>query len=121
MRKIVLCIVSVFILSGCSTIDTVKRYWPRSHDPVMFQQLVNLAVAVDQQNCEQPTWAPLVVDSERLARYAEWREDPQAANLRGLRNHLENLSRGGSRSYCEIGRNLARQRISITRTAWKGR
>lgn len=116
-----LLIVLVGMLSGCSSLDTVRQYWPRAHDPVMFRQLVDLDIAVEQQNCQDPMWAQLVLDSERLARYAEWRSDPQAANLRGLRNHLERLNQGGSRSYCEIGRNLARQRIQIARNAWKGR
>jgi uncharacterized protein YceK len=44
-----LLLVAVIALSGCSTI---KEYWPRPHDPVMFNQLVAVDLAVEKQNCE---------------------------------------------------------------------
>jgi hypothetical protein len=46
MKKL-LALLFVISLSGCTTIDTVKKYWPRDHDPVMFNQLVTASIAID--------------------------------------------------------------------------
>ena len=119
MNKIAL--VFLIALSGCSTIQDIKQYWPKAHDPVQFGRLVDLDVGIEQQNCDTPTWAAFSVDTEKLARYAEWRNDPQAANLRGLQKHVDRMSQGGSKILCEIGKKTARQRIEAARSAWKGR
>ena len=50
MKKLLL-VISLAALTGCSTvnttIDTVKEYWPKSHDPVMFDKLVRLNIEVN--------------------------------------------------------------------------
>ena len=117
MKKIIL-ITSFIALTGCSTI---KEYWPRAHDPVMFNNLVAVDVGVDRQNCEQPTWKDIEPLAEQLARYAEWRHDPQATNLRGLQKHIERMGQGGSKMFCELGKKTARQRIEAAKSAWEGR
>lgn len=118
MRKFLILLAFLF-LSGCGTLDTVRKYWPRSHDPVMFKQLVDLDISIEKQKCSDAAWQSLILDAERLARYAEWRRDPQAENLRGLEKHIEKLSSSSSPAFCEIGKNLARQRIAATRRAWE--
>lgn len=115
--KHLIIISSLALLSGCSTIDTVKKYWPRSHDPVMFNNLVAVDIAVDHQNCESPTWDKVLPLSEQLARYSEWRKDPQAENLMGLHNHIERMNKGGSKVFCEIGKKTAKQRIQAAKSA----
>ena len=40
MIKIMLTTATAVIISGCSAVATVKQYWPRDHDPVMFETLV---------------------------------------------------------------------------------
>jgi hypothetical protein len=113
-----LLLVAVIALSGCSTI---KEYWPRPHDPVMFNQLVVVDLAVEKQNCEKPTWIEVHPIADQLAKYTEWRQDPQATNLRGLEKHVERMSKGGSKTFCEIGKKTAKQRIDAAKSAWEGR
>jgi hypothetical protein len=120
MKKIL--ILSSFILiSGCSTIDSIKKYWPRDHDPVMFNQLVAADIAIDHQNCDQPSWNNVSPITEQLSRYAEWRKDPQLENLKGLHSHVERMSKGGSKTFCEIGKKTAKQRIDAAKSAWEKR
>jgi hypothetical protein len=117
MKKIAL-VISLVLLSGCSTI---KQYWPRAHDPVMFNQLVAADLAIENQNCETPTWKEVEPITAQLARYAEWRGDPQTENLKGLNAHVERMAKGGSKMFCEIGKKTGRQRISAAKSAWEGR
>ena len=119
--RIVAALVLCATLSGCATVDTVKKYWPRKHDPVMFDHLVTLSIAVENLNCEQPDWSQIVEVSNHLSRYVAWRGDPQADNLKGLLNHAERMSHGGSPRFCELGKKTATQRIEAARSAWEGR
>lgn len=109
---------AVVSLAGCSTI---KEYWPRAHDPVMFGALVDADIAVERVNCETPNWTPAVDAATKLARLSEWRGDPQSTNLKGLQAHTERMSRGGSRVFCDLGKKTAAQRIQAARAAWEGR
>jgi hypothetical protein len=117
MKKLI-AIASIVALTGCSTI---KEYWPKNHDPVMFNQLVEIDIAIEKQICEAPTWHLVLSKTEQLARYAEWRQDPQATNLKGLQQHIVRMEKGGSKTFCEIGKRTAQQRVQATRTAWEGR
>jgi hypothetical protein len=101
-------------LTGCSLL-------PRVHDPVMFGQLVVLSLQVESVDCDRPNWQPAVQQSQALARYTDWRGDPQADNLAGLHKHVERMNQGGSKAFCEIGKRTAAGRISAARTAWEGR
>lgn len=109
------------LLSGCAAVDTVKKYWPKAHDPVMFNQLVAVDLAIEQQNCDSPSWDKVIPMTANLARYTEWRRDPQAENIKGLHNHIERMNKGGSKVFCELGKRTARQRIEATKSAWEGR
>jgi hypothetical protein len=120
MKKLIL-ILSITALAGCSTINDIKKYWPKAHDPVMFNQLVAADLAIENQNCESPTWKDVAPITAQLARYAEWRDDPQAENLKGLNAHVERMAKGGSKMFCEIGKKTGRQRIEAAKTAWEGR
>jgi hypothetical protein len=120
MKKIALAL-SILLLSGCSTIDTVKKYWPRPHDPVMFNQLIATGIAIEKVDCEKADWAHSNNLAEQLARYTEWRKDPQSENMRGLQKHTERMSKGGSKTFCEIGKKTAHQRIEAAKSAWEGR
>jgi hypothetical protein len=120
MKKVVLILI-VGLLTGCSTIDGIKKYWPKSHDPVMFNQLVAADLAIENQNCEAPAWKDVAPITAQLARYAEWRSDPQTENLKGLNAHVERMAKGGSKMFCEIGKKTGRQRIEAAKSAWGGR
>ena len=117
MKKIII-VIGAITLVGCSTI---QQYWPRDHDPIMFNHLVSIDIAIDNQNCDAPTWATVANAAEQLARYAEWRSDPQAANLRGLQKYIDRLSQGGSKTFCELGKKTAKTRVDAAKTAWEGR
>lgn len=121
MKKIITLLLAVSLLSSCSTVDTVKKYWPRKHDPVMFDHLVTLSIAVEMIDCTKPDWSQVVEVSNQLSRYAAWRSDPQADNLKGLLNHAERMSHGGSKMFCELGKRTATQRIQAAKSAWEGR
>jgi len=108
-------------LSGCTVVTLATKFWPKSHDPEMFGRLVNLDIQLEQVDCETSNWSGAMAAAEQVARYAEWRGDPQAENLRALHKHLEKLSQGGSPEFCELGKRLARQRVETTTKAWKGR
>lgn len=108
-------------LSGCAAVDTVKKYWPRDHDDSMFVTLVDLSIKIEQVDCEKPDWSQAVLLSERLARYTEWRNDPQKDNMKGLYNHTQKMASGGSKTFCEIGKKTAGQRIQAAKNAWGGR
>ena len=120
MRNIILA-VSFVALSGCSTINSIKDLWPRAHDPMMFDNLVAVSLEVEQVNCEQPDWSAAHRAAQQVARYAEWRQDPQRENLKGLQAHTERMSKGGSKVFCELGKKTAAQRIDAAKTAWEGR
>lgn len=119
--KILLALLISLSLSGCATVDTIKKYWPRKHDPVMFDHLVTLSIAVEQIDCDKPDWSHTVEVSNHLSRYAQWRGDPQADNLKGLLNHAERMSHGGSKTFCTLGKKTATQRIDAAKLAWEGR
>ena len=109
---------SLVVLSGCSTI---KEYWPRPHDPVMFDTLVRVDIAVEQVNCEKPDWAVAQVEATKLARYTEWRSDPQRENIKGLAAHTERMAKSTNKVFCELGKKTAAQRIQAAKSAWEGR
>ncbi len=120
MKKLLILFFAIS-LSGCAAVDTVKKYWPRDHDPVMFDNLVSVSIAVDQVHCENPDWSQVVIVANQLSRAAEWRGDPQTENLKGLLKHAERMSLGGSKTFCELGKKTATQRIEAAKSAWKGR
>jgi hypothetical protein len=118
MKKTLAVAVVIVAVSGCSTI---KQYWPRDHDPVMFDHLVTVDLAIAHINCDRPDWQPAMTTAQQLAQYADWRGDPQAENLKGLAAHTERMSKSTSPAFCELGQKTARQRIDAARAAWKGR
>ena len=121
MKKIILVAVLMSLLGCASTVDTVRKYWPRDHDPVAFDQLVTVDVAVEYVDCNKPDWGQAVTVSKILARNAEWRRDPQAENLAGLHQHLVKTSESSNKTFCEFGKRTAQQRINAVRSAWAGR
>jgi hypothetical protein len=117
MKK-VLILFFVISLSGCAAVDTVKKYWPRDHDPVMFDNLVALSIEIERIDCDKADWIRAISMSKQLSRYTEWRADPQAENLKGLANHTERMSKSLNPRFCELGKKTAAQRIEAARTAW---
>jgi hypothetical protein len=117
MKRIAI-ILAVVTLTGCST---VKKYWPRAHDPVMLDHLVSVDIALEQVDCEKADWTKVQSTTLHLNRYAEWRGDPQAENLKGLLAHADRMSKGGSKTFCEIGKKTGRARVEAAKSAWESR
>lgn len=108
-------------LTGCSTVDSVLKYWPKDHDPVAFHQLVLIDIAVQRIDCENPDWIPVVDMSHALAKNTEWRDDPQAENLNGLYKHTLKMFSSSNKTFCEFGKRTSQERINAVKSAWKGR
>ena len=125
MKKIIkilaLISISSVLLSGCTAIAIAQKYWPRKHDPVMFDRLVDLSLQVESIDCDKPDWIFVKQSAEHLSRYAQWRSDPQLENLKGLEAHTKRMEKGGSKMFCELGKKTALQRIDATKSAWEGR
>jgi hypothetical protein len=117
MKQIAIVFLALSLL-GCGT---VKKYWPRDHDPVMFNHLVELDRILEAVDCTGPDWAVMEMSSAHLAKYTEWRQDPQAENIKGLHAHVVRMGKGGSKTFCELGKKTAAQRIQAARSAWEGR
>lgn len=105
---------ALMLVTGCSLL-------PRAHDPVMFGQLVTVDITIKKVDCDRPDWKTASTQTQNLAQYATWRQDPQSDNLIGLHNHVERMNQGGSKTFCELGKRTAAGRISAARTAWEGR
>lgn len=114
-------ITAVLLLAGCSSIDTVKKYWPRDHDPVMFNKLVQIQIDIKNVDCDNQNWTESLKKTEELSVYTEWRGDPQKDNIKGLFEHVKRMNQGGSKVFCELGKKTSQQRIEATKNAWKGR
>ena len=117
MKKILL-ILAVTMLPGCSNLMNLL---PRDHDPVMFNTLVVLNIEIQQVDCADPNWSSAVLNAEIVAQSAKWRSDPQAENLAGLHQHVLKLQKGGSKTFCELGKRTAASRIDAAAVAWGGR
>lgn len=120
MKKIIIA-TSIVVLSGCSTIDTVKKYWPRAHDPVMLNQLITVEQDLAAIDCKNPDWHKVLYEAKRLDRYAELRDDPQKDNLQGLNKHIQKLSTNKNPVFCDLGKKTGAKRIEAALGAWKGR
>lgn len=121
MNKILLSLIFVLSLPGCSTIQTIQKYWPKPHDPVMFDKALTISIAVDAIDCDKPEFTDLIYKSHFLARYAELRNDPQTENLKGLHQHFEKLKSNPKKVFCTFGKATAKDRINVVITSWSKR
>ena len=121
MKKFILAAVLMSLIGCASTVDTVRKYWPRDHDPVAFNQLATLDILVAKVDCNRPNWDTIVDLSTILAKHTEWRRDPQAENIEGLRQHTVKMSESNNKTFCEFGKKTAQQRINAVKSAWAGR
>ena len=112
------------IMSGCAVVDRVREIWPRAHDPVMVEMWVNTNLALSRVDCDAtPTgWAVVAEQSQRLAQYTNFREDPQAKNIKALYDHAAKMAEPTVKpAFCKLGIKTAEQRLAAARSAWAGR
>lgn len=113
MKKIIL--LASLVLSGCAII------FPKSHDPVMFDQIVSIHVKVDQVNCSNKEWGDLMDKVHHLKVYTELREDPQSKAIAQLEEALQKAYNSKNEKFCESILKLNKTRIAVVEDAWKGR
>jgi hypothetical protein len=116
MKKLL--IISVICLSGCSTISSL---WPKSHDPVMFDNLVLTKIAVDKLNCDDKNWSDAENKIHHLAVYADLRKDPQAQAIIQLQEAVGKARDSKNKLFCENVLKINRTRIDVVVDAWRGR
>lgn len=115
--KRLLCLIPVFYLSGCSLL----LLWPKSHDPVMFDNLVSVKIAVDKLTCDDKNWSDAETKITHLKTYSELRSDPQATSIAQLQDALGKAKASNSKVFCESVLKVNKTRIDVVIDAWKGR
>lgn len=102
-------------LSGCSFI------WPIDHDAVIFGKAVEMKLAIDKVNCEDKNWQELFDSVYYAELYTTLREDPQAENIKQLKESLIKANESKSKVFCEANLKLQKTRIDVITNAWRGR
>jgi len=124
MNKVLFCLL-ILLLPSCSTfqsgVETVQKYWPRAHDPIMFDHALTISIAIDNIDCDKPEFNDLIIKSMFLSKYAELRKDPQTDNLKGLHQHFEKLKSNPKKIFCTFGKTTAKDRINVVLTTWSKR
>lgn len=114
IMKRILLILSVLALQGCSV-------WPKPHDPVMFDNLISVKVAVDKLSCDDKNWNDAEGKIHHLKVYAELRKDPQATSIGQLEEALGKAKASNNKLFCEGVVKINKTRIDTVVDAWKGR
>lgn len=118
MKKLIL--IAVIGLSGCSTISSM---WPKPHDPVMFNGIVETKISFDKLNCDDKTknWDVVETNLEKLKVYTELRKDPQATSISQLKDAVAKAKGSDKKLFCESILKINKTRIDVIVDAWKGR
>ena len=121
--KIITLVLTLTLLTGCSTITNLTKYIPKKYDPVMGGLLVDLKMDVDDLSCinsTDQTWASVQREARRLKEYAEFRRDPQVDNIAAAEKNLTS-AKGKSQTLCENYVKIAKTRLKIVNQAWSTR
>ena len=119
MRTLIL--ISVLLLSGCSTVDKVKEMWPRAHDPVMVSTYIDLEKHLDVVSCKsKETIDPAMLKADWLNRYAEFRGEPQRISTKAILENLEKAKKAPE-LVCDRWVSLSKTRMKIIKESWSGR
>jgi hypothetical protein len=110
-----LLVVLTLLLSSCSFI------FPVPHDPVMFDQLVAIDIAVNKASCVDKHWDDLLTRVNHLKIYTELRKDPQAESMAQLSESLQKAYGSKNEKFCESIININKVRIQTVQKAWRGR
>jgi len=116
MKKLLF--VLVMCLSGCSLLSVVM---PIDHDPVMFNNLVSVKIAVDKLNCDDKNWSDAEAKILQLKMYSDLRGDPQAKTLSQLDDAIAKAKASNNKLFCESILKINKTRIDVVVDAWKGR
>lgn len=103
------------LLTGCSFI------LPIPHDGALFNNLVQVKVAIDKTNCQDKDWTQLYGKVEQLKVYASLRKDPQAKAIEELESALKKANASSNEKFCENVLKINRVRVDTVADAWRGR
>jgi len=119
MRALIL--ISVLLLSGCSTVDKVKDMWPRAHDPVMVSTYIDLEKHLEEVSCKsKDSIDPAILKADWLNRYTEFRGDPQRISTKAILENLEKAKKAPE-LVCDRWVTLSKTRMKIIKESWSGR
>jgi uncharacterized protein YceK len=119
MRTLIL--ITVLLLSGCSTVDKVKEMWPRAHDPVMVSTYIDLEKQLEDVSCKsKESFDPAMLKADWLNRYAEFRNDPQRISTKAILENLEKAKKAPE-LVCDRWVVLSKTRMKIIKESWSGR
>ena len=113
MRKLLLAL--TVVLSGCAVI------FPVPHDGAVFNNLVEVKIAVDKLNCTDKNWTDAFSKVEKLKVYTALRNDPQASAVDSLEIALKKAHETKNEKFCESVVKINKTRIDVIADAWKGR
>ena len=102
-------------LSACSII------LPIDHDPVMFDHLVDVKIAMSKTTCENKDWGDLNRAVEKMKVYSELRDDPQAESAKNLEEALAKAHASKNQKFCESVLKVSATRVDVIVKAWSGR
>lgn len=108
-------LLAVLFLTGCSVILPIK------HDPALFDNLVQVKVAVNKLNCDNKEWSDAQNKIEHLKVYATLRDDPQADAIGKLGEAIEKAKNSNNKTFCESILRINKTRIDVVADAWRGR
>lgn len=107
----------VVVLTGCAQIKMMLV----KHDPALANLYVETSIQLQYAKCDnKPSLRGAFNASERMARYAEFREDPQAESAKAVETNITKASTA-SEAACQRWLNLANQRMEVLNKAWSGR
>lgn len=122
MKNLINSVLIAMLLSGCSAVSTVKKYWPREHDPALASAYVTTKIGTESISCkDKTTWTATEQQARWLNEYAVFRDDPQVESTRAIVENLEKARGTQSERACEIWLDLVKQRIVVLNKAWSGR
>ena len=106
----------VVFITGCAQVKMMLA----KHDPAMADHYVRTVVAVDDASCEAKDTLVSAVGSARLlAKYAEFRDDPQVESAKAVLVNLQKAE--ASPAACGRWLSLAKQRLEVLNKAWSTR
>jgi hypothetical protein len=105
----------VLFLNGCSII------LPIDHDPVMFDHLVDVKIAIGKTTCQDRDWKELNRAVEKMKVYSELRDDPQAESAKNLEEALSKANASKNDKFCESVLKVSATRVDVIVKAWRQR
>jgi len=103
------------VLAGCSFV------MPRPHDGALFNNVVDVKIAIDKIDCKNKDWNDAFTKIERLKVYTTLRKDPQAKAVEDLETALKKAQASSNEKFCESAVKISRTRVDVITDAWRGR